>query len=80
MFVRYLGGGIGHGENSADAETPTAPDDEPEDNLDGQLGGNHEEGDGEAVGESEDEGDLDSDGGRDIENEYSDDEGPEAEM
>jgi len=70
MFVQYLGRGISHGENSADAETPTAPDDEPKENLDGQLGGNHKEGDSEAVGESEDEDDLDD----------SDDEGPEAEL
>lgn len=40
MFVRYLGGGVGHGGNTADMETPTEPNDDPEDDGDrGSEGG-----------------------------------------
>jgi len=75
MFVRYLGGGIGHGGNTVDIETPAVPDDEPEDNSDKQPDGDHvEEGGGDVASEDEDEDPLGGYGKEDIENQYSDDE------
>lgn len=57
MFVRYLGGGIGHGGNATDMETPTVPDDELDDSPDIPPDNGHgKEG---AGGESEDEDDID---------------------
>jgi hypothetical protein len=90
MFVRYLGGGIGHG--ATDIETPTVPDDEPDDGSDNQPGGpdkqpsesQGKEGDNGATSESEDEDVLDDEravyGDGDAENEYSDDEEPSTEL
>jgi hypothetical protein len=75
MFVRYLGGGIGHGENTVDIEAPATPDEEPEDDSDDQPGGNHGR-----EGYDEEEDFLDSDSEGDIENEYSGDEEPEVEL
>lgn len=77
MFVRYLGGGIGHGGNTADIEI--VPDDDPGNASDDQLDDGHgKEGDNEVGSESEDEDALDGErteyGKGDTENEYSDDE------
>jgi hypothetical protein len=78
MFVRYLGGGIGHGGNTTNIETPTTPDDEtdgiaddrPEGGLDNLEGVNDE-----VASESEEEGDEHTGySSGDIENEQSDDE------
>ena len=77
MFVRYLGGGIGHGENTIDMETPAAPDDEPGDSSDNQPG---KEANGEVASESEDEDVSDDDGKRDVEYGDSDDDESEVEL
>ena len=77
MFVRYLGGGIGHGENTINMDTPTAPDDEPGDSSDNQPG---KETNGEVVSESEDEDVSDDDGKGDVESGNSDDNKPEVEL
>jgi hypothetical protein len=87
MFVRYLGGGIGHGGNTTDIETPVVPDDEPDDGPDNQpeggpdkqpSKGHGKESDNGATSESEDEDVLDDEhavyGDGDAEDEYSDDE------
>ena len=80
IFVRYLGGGIGHGENTTDIETPAVPDNEPEDGSDSQSNGDHvKEGDGEVASEGEDDEPLGDYGKEDIESQYSDDE-PEVEL
>jgi hypothetical protein len=75
MFARYLGGGIGHSENTVDIETPAPPDEEPEYDSDDQPGGNHGE-----EGYDEEEDILDSGSEGDIENGYSGDEEPEVEL
>ena len=78
MFVRYLGGGIGHGGNTADIEPPAVPDDEPEDNSNSQPDRDHVKDSDDEVA-SEDEDPLGSYGKEDIENRYSDEE-PEVEL
>ena len=93
MFVRYLGGGIGHGGNTVDIETPTVPSDEPDDSSnsrpeeipDNQYNeGYRKEGDVDATSESEGEGTPDDErteySEEDIEDQYSDDEEPSVEL
>ena len=77
MFVRYLGGGIGHGENTIDMETPAAPNNEPGDSSDNQLG---KEVNGEVASESKDEDVFDDDSKRDVEYGDSDDNESEVEL
>lgn len=86
MFVQYLGGGIGHGGNTTEIETPTVPDEETdistnqsEEGLNKQFDNGHgKEDNDEVTSKNEDEDTLDGKhmeyGEEDIENEYSDDE------
>jgi len=81
MFVRFLGGGIGHGGNAADIETPTVPEDEPDDGSGNQPVEGDEEGDDGAESEDEDgDGEHMEYGKGDIENEESDDEELDVEL
>jgi hypothetical protein len=59
MFVRYLGGGIGHGDNAARIETLTEPDNDPNDGLDNQPDDGLSGSGGEDNEGSEDEEDPD---------------------
>jgi len=82
MFVRYLGGGIGHGGNTIDIEAPTVPDDEPDDSSGNQLAEGHgKEGDDGLESESEGEDGEHMEYGKGaVENEESDDEEPDVEL
>ena len=93
MFVQYLGGGIGHGGNTVDIETPTVPSDEPNDSsnswpeeiLDNQYNeGYRKEGDVDVASKSEGKGTPNDKrmeySKEDIGDQYSDNEEPNVEL
>ena len=78
MFVRYLGGGIGHGENTINMETPAVPDEEPGDSLYNQP---EKEDDGEESEDGDEDDETSDDSGKgDVEYGDIDEDEPEDEL
>jgi len=79
--MRYIGGGIGHGGNSTDIETPVVPDADDEGSDEGPNKGHGMEGNDDVVGDDGASDDEDEEDGEVyIENEDSDGEEPSTEL